>query len=117
MAKAVSRVGVLLVDPCGNKCQYRLSFQFQTSNNAAEYEVLILGLQLTHQLGVKDLIIHIDSWLVAKQMNGEYEVNEAMLKIYHSVAVQLLVRFNKVQIKYLARSDNTCAGFNKVQIK
>ncbi|KAA3487312.1 rve domain-containing protein/RVT_3 domain-containing protein [Gossypium australe] len=40
---------------------YRLSFGFQTSNNISEYEALILGLQLAHQLGAKDIIVHTDS--------------------------------------------------------
>ncbi|KAA3467173.1 gag-pol polyprotein [Gossypium australe] len=60
--------------------------------------------------GVKDLAIHTDSQLVAKQMNGEYGVKEAMLKKYHAIAAQLLAGFDKVQIKQLPISDNTRAN-------
>ncbi|KAA3483365.1 rve domain-containing protein/RVT_3 domain-containing protein [Gossypium australe] len=60
-AKAGSRTRVLLVDPNKNEWQYGLSFGFQAYNNAAEYEVLTLILQLALQLGVRKLIIHIDS--------------------------------------------------------
>ncbi|XP_040957772.1 uncharacterized protein [Gossypium hirsutum] len=108
-SKAGSGAGVLLIDPSGNEWQYGLSFEFQMSNNIAEYEVSISGLQLARQLRVMDLVIHTDSQLVAKQMNGDYEVKEAMLKKYHSVAAQLLIRFDKAQIKQLPRSDNTRA--------
>ncbi|XP_016718685.1 uncharacterized protein [Gossypium hirsutum] len=66
------------------------------------------GARLACQLRVNDLVIHIDSQLVAKQMNGEYEIKDAVLKKYHSVATQLLIGFDKVQTKQLPRSDNTC---------
>ncbi|KAA3474422.1 RNA-directed DNA polymerase-like protein [Gossypium australe] len=78
-----------------NEWQYRLSFDFQTFNNVAEYEALILGLQLAPRLRVKELIIYIDSQFVAKQMNDEYEVKKPSLKKYHAIAVQLLAQFDK----------------------
>ncbi|KAK5838840.1 hypothetical protein PVK06_007582 [Gossypium arboreum] len=62
---STARIGpgarVLLVDPDKNEWQYGLSFGFQASKNAAEYEALISGLQLALQLGARKLIIHIDS--------------------------------------------------------
>ncbi|KAA3465919.1 reverse transcriptase [Gossypium australe] len=42
-------------------------------------------------------------------MGGEYEVNESILKKYHSIATQLLVGFDKIQLKQLSRKDNTRA--------
>ncbi|KAA3477241.1 Retrovirus-related Pol polyprotein from transposon 297 family [Gossypium australe] len=60
---------------------------------------LVLRLQLACQLGANDLIIHTNSQLVAKQVNGEYNVKEAVLKKYHTMATQLLTGFKKDQIK------------------
>ncbi|KAA3477202.1 rve domain-containing protein/RVT_3 domain-containing protein [Gossypium australe] len=57
---------VLLIDPTENEWKYGLSFGFQTSNNAIEYEALLSGLQLARQLGVKDLVVHINSQLMVK---------------------------------------------------
>ncbi|KAA3469773.1 Integrase, catalytic core [Gossypium australe] len=64
--KIGSGVGALVIDSDGNEWQYGLSFGFQTSNNIAEYEELISGLQLAYQLEARDLIIHTNSQMVAK---------------------------------------------------
>ena len=41
-----SGAGLLLKDPHGEMCSYALQFDFAVSNNEAEYEALIVGLQL-----------------------------------------------------------------------
>ena len=43
---------------------YRLNFQ--CSNNIAEYEALLLGLQLLKKLGTKRITIHGDSELIIR---------------------------------------------------
>ncbi|KAA3456870.1 rve domain-containing protein/RVT_3 domain-containing protein [Gossypium australe] len=104
-----SGAGVLLVYPSKNEWQYRLSFGFQISNNTTKYEALMSRLQLAHQFGVRDLIVHTDSQLVAKQIINEYEVNESVLKKYHSIAAQFLVGFDRIQVKQLSKKDNMYA--------
>ncbi|KAL6202213.1 hypothetical protein ACLB2K_025922 [Fragaria x ananassa] len=47
-----SGVGIILEIPDGFKHEYVLKFQFQSSNNAAEYEALIGGLQLARDIGM-----------------------------------------------------------------
>lgn len=43
-------------------------------------------------------------------MSGEYEMKEPILKKYHSIAVQLLTGFDKVQAKQLSIKDNSEAN-------
>ncbi|KAK5775691.1 hypothetical protein PVK06_043614 [Gossypium arboreum] len=64
---------------------------------------------LARQHGVRELVVHTNSQLVIKQLNGDYEVNESRLKKYQSIATQLLAGFDKVQVKQVLRSDNTRA--------
>ncbi|KAA3461729.1 protein NYNRIN-like [Gossypium australe] len=109
MTKTGSGVGELLLDPKGNKWQYEFSFGFQTSNNAIEYKALVSGLQLARQHGVRELVVHTNSQLVVKQLNGDYEIKELGLKKYHSIATQLLTGFDKEQVKQIPRSDSTQA--------
>ncbi|KAA3487315.1 Retrovirus-related Pol polyprotein from transposon 17.6 [Gossypium australe] len=59
------------------------------------YEAFVSGLQLARQLGMRQLIVHTNFQLVAKQLNDEYEVNESGLKKYHGIATQLLGGFDK----------------------
>ncbi|GMI95742.1 hypothetical protein HRI_003243500 [Hibiscus trionum] len=77
-------VGILLTGP--NTCEewkYITTFSFPISNNTAEYEALIDGLELAIRLRVEHIQIFTDSQLVARQMLGEYEVHEEMLDRYY----------------------------------
>jgi ribonuclease HI len=48
---------------------------FCHTNNIAEYERLIMGLQLAKDLGIQQLLIRGDSQLVAKQVHKEFNSN------------------------------------------
>nr|GEU51998.1 reverse transcriptase domain-containing protein [Tanacetum cinerariifolium] len=50
-----SSVGLILTSPKGTQFTYALRFQFAASNNEAEYEALIAGLQIAAQMGVKNV--------------------------------------------------------------
>ena len=47
-----SRAGLILTSPEGIDIEYELRFGFHTSNNEAEYEAVIVGLNLAHSLEV-----------------------------------------------------------------
>ena len=53
--------------------EYALKFGFQASNNEAEYEVVIVGLNLAHSMEVDQLEICSDSQLVVKEIEDSYE--------------------------------------------
>ncbi|GKF55842.1 reverse transcriptase domain-containing protein, partial [Tanacetum coccineum] len=50
-----SGAGLILTRPEGTEFTYALRFQFTTSNNKAEYEALIAGLQIAAQMGVRNV--------------------------------------------------------------
>ena len=58
--------GLILTSPEGIDIEYALRFRFHTSNNEAEYEAVIAGLNLAHSLEVDRLEISSDSQLVVK---------------------------------------------------
>ena len=49
------------------------------TNNEAEYEALILGLEIAIQMGIEDLHILGDSQLIINQVEGEYKVYKPKL--------------------------------------
>ena len=53
--------------------EYALIFKFQASNNEAEYEAVIVGLNLAHSMEADQLEICSDSQLVVKQIEDSYE--------------------------------------------
>ena len=61
-----SRAGLILTSPKGIDIEYALRFGFQASNNEAEYEVVIAGLNLAHSMEVDQLEVCSDSQLVVR---------------------------------------------------
>jgi ribonuclease HI len=45
--------GVVLIPPEGNTLKYAIQLEFPATKNIAEYEVLVTGLQLAKDLGIR----------------------------------------------------------------
>ena len=54
-------IGVVLKSPKGDKLKYASRLQYQKTNNEAEYEVLLKGLELAKSVGVESIIVQGDS--------------------------------------------------------
>ncbi|XP_059623194.1 uncharacterized protein LOC132266356 [Cornus florida] len=63
-----SGAGIVLISPTGNQISFSLFLDFRCSNNQAEYEVMIIGLEILLEMTVKDVHIVGDSSLT-KAMN------------------------------------------------
>ena len=68
-----SGVGLIPTSLEGIDIKYALRFGFQASNNEAEYEAVIAGLNLAHSMEVDQLEVCNDSQLVVKQIEDTYE--------------------------------------------
>ncbi|GJU75752.1 reverse transcriptase domain-containing protein [Tanacetum coccineum] len=96
--------GVVLTDPEGTKFTYALRFQFEATNNEAEYEALIVGLWIAEKMGVQNLQVNIDSKLVANQVNGTYVAKETDMIKYLEKVKTLASAFWEFSIKQVPRS-------------
>ena len=59
-------MGLILTSPDEIDVEYALRFGFQASNNEAEYEAVIVGLNLAHSMKAYQQEICNDSQLVVK---------------------------------------------------
>jgi ribonuclease HI len=107
--KEMSGAGVILVSPEKDKFEYALQLRFRATNNEAEYEALLTGLQLSKSMGIKALIVKSDSQLIVGQMKGEYEAKEDRMKKYLMVVKDLLTHFEKVELLQIPKEDNVAA--------
>ena len=62
----------MLQSPEGLIIEQALTFDFKASNNEAEYEALIAGLDGAKILGAQQLVVFSDSQLVTNQLAGDY---------------------------------------------
>jgi len=85
----------------------------ETTNNEAEYQAVIFALKKLKQLIGKEkakseaeLEIHLDSELLANQLNGEYKIKEKNLQKLFLELWNLKQDFKKVYFKHIPREDN-----------
>ncbi|XP_073305774.1 uncharacterized protein [Primulina huaijiensis] len=82
-------VGVVLVAPSEEKIKLALRIDSRVTNNEAEYEAVLSGLQAVREVGASRVIIYSDSQLVAQQIKGTYETkDEKMLKYLRLIAAR-----------------------------
>lgn len=66
------------------------------TNNQAEYHALHMALEYAADIKIEEVICHLDSELVAKQLKGEYGIKNAELQRLNSQVKMLLKSFKKV---------------------
>ena len=93
----------------GIDVEYALRFGFQASNNEAEYEAVIVGLNLAHSMEVDQLEVSSDSQLVVKQIEDSYEARGEKMILYIKKVRELLKKFIRVQVKHVPRVENSRA--------
>ena len=81
-------------------------FLGQATNNEAEYQALILGLQRALSCGAQELRIHMDSELLVRQLNGLYRVKNPRLALFFRQVQDLLLKFSKYAIIHIPREQN-----------
>ena len=64
LMKTGAGVGLLFISPLGVHMRYMVRLHFAASNNVAEYEALINGLQVAIELGARHLDVRGDSRLI-----------------------------------------------------
>ncbi|XP_075653832.1 uncharacterized protein LOC142624181 [Castanea sativa] len=101
--------GVVLQSPEGDEIECMVCLDFPITNNEAEYEALIAGLDLAKAVGASNMVIHCDSQVVTNQVNGDYECKGEKMKKYLE---QTKRRVNELQAKIvqIPRGENEQAG-------
>ncbi|GKU90476.1 hypothetical protein SLEP1_g4466 [Rubroshorea leprosula] len=88
-----SGAGALLIGPDGYQSEHALKFNFDATNNMAEYETLLLGLllglQLALELKISAIQVYSDSQLVVNQINSICEVVGLVMVKYVALVVEL----------------------------
>ncbi|GKV47203.1 hypothetical protein SLEP1_g54121 [Rubroshorea leprosula] len=101
-----SGAGALLIGPEGYRSEHALKFNFDATNNMAEYEALLLGLQLALELKISAIQVYSDSQLVVNQINSICEVIDPVMGKYVALVAELKCKFQKFCLSKIPRPEN-----------
>lgn len=102
-------IGAVIFDPEGETVVEISGAIGEATNNVAEYQALIAGLEAARDRDLDPLVVRLDSLLLVKQVTGEYRVKAAGLKPLARRAVRLLASFEDVEVEHVRRERNTVA--------
>ena len=99
----------MATDEQGNPLAERNRYVGETTNNVAEYQAVLLALELARELGASDVEVINDSELVARQIGGQYKVKQEHLKPLHREVMEELRRFDRWEVRPVRREHNVRA--------
>ncbi|GJU18298.1 reverse transcriptase domain-containing protein [Tanacetum coccineum] len=97
--------GLVLIDPSGMEYTYAIRLTFDSTNNEAEYQALLVGLQKAYKIKIQALKVKVYSKLVACQMNSEFVENSEGMEKYLAKAKEHATLFKTFSIENIPRNQ------------
>ncbi len=102
-------IGAVLAGPDGETVDVLADYIGEATNNIAEYQAMISGLELALDRGITKLAIFSDSELIIRQLEGAYRVKNEGLRPYYQQAKALLARLDEYRLNSIPRAANAHA--------
>nr|AAM74447.1 Putative retroelement [Oryza sativa Japonica Group] len=102
-------IGLVIISPRGANFEFAYTIKPYATNNQAEYEAVLKGLQLLMGVEADAVEIMGDSLLVINQLAGEYEWNDTIM-VYNVKCQELMKEFRPVTLKHVSREQNIDAN-------
>ena len=106
-----SGIGIVLKDEQGIVLTSIFGYIGKATNNIAEYTALIACLKLAQKKECRNLVVHSDSELLVRQMEGTYKVKEPRLRKFVEEAHALIgsagfqCKFRHITREYNSEAD------------
>ena len=102
-------IGAILISPEREYCPFTTRLNFDCTNNVAEFEACIMGLQAAIDKKVKNLKAYEDSALVIYQLRGDWLTRDSKMVLYHKLAMEMVDHFEVINFEYLPCEENQMA--------
>ncbi|KAM3303830.1 hypothetical protein P3S67_014861 [Capsicum chacoense] len=99
-------IRAVLVSETGQDYPISAKIRFPCTNNMAEYEACILGLRVTVDMDIKDLLVIGESYLLIHQVQGEWTTKNVKILPYVECVLELSKRFTKIEFKHVPQIQN-----------
>jgi ribonuclease HI len=99
---------VVFVSPCQETISLSYKLEFETTNNVAEYEALVLGLRVAKDMGIMEVEVFRDVELIVQQVKNAYRAKHPWLRSYKNEVWDLIDNFfSAFNISFVPREENT----------
>ncbi|TRO47819.1 ribonuclease HI family protein [Candidatus Bathyarchaeota archaeon] len=99
-------IGFLILSETGQILMVKSRYLGPRTNNQAEYEAIIEALETAAALHAEEVICHLDSQLVVKQITGEYQVKNAVLRKLWKKVQEVKSSFKKARFISVPRTNS-----------
>jgi ribonuclease HI len=99
-------IGIVLVSPSNVSFDFSSRLKTYCTNNQAEYEALLFGLELLNFMGVKHVKAFGDSQLVVQHVLEEYQCFDGTLNSYLEKCWSIIHPFDEFSIRLISRVEN-----------
>ncbi len=99
-------IGVVVLDPDGTEIATASRAIGRTTNNVAEYEALLVALELLEELSITRAEFNMDSQLIVRQLSGQYRVKDPKMKRMHQRVRVAMARLEHSQVHHVPREEN-----------
>ena len=103
-SKDGSGVGISLYNSFGKTFSFAFRLDFPCTNNKAEFEALILGLEKAHEAGCKKIIVFGDSELIINLVKKSYTPSNKLMRRYTTLACESAAKFLSFDISHVKRN-------------
>ena len=102
-----SGIGLLVRTETGDPVLAEHGYIGTATNNIAEYSALVALLKRARRWKCTRLVVHSDSELMVRQINGQYRVKDEVLRGFHAQVTKLLAGVSfPVEILHVSRGEN-----------
>ena len=101
--------GIVLISPSGEEKCFSFRLEFEATNNVAEYEALLLGLEIARDQKIKCLSVIGDSDLIVSQVKNQLAAKNNRLGDYRNIVWDTIEMFDAFAIQVVPREENTLA--------
>ncbi len=104
-----SGIGYAIYNSSGDIIQEGCEYIGIAVSGVAEYQAVLRGMEVAINLGIKNLEVRVDNLMIAKQMNGTYQVKNRELWPIHERIMALSVKIQQVKFVHVKREFNEIA--------
>ncbi len=103
-------IGVVLFSPNGSCFETSVRLEYPCTDNQAEYDALLFGLQVLESIGATHVKAFGDSELIVQQVAGVYKCFDGSLNRYLDQCLDIIANFDDFVIRHIARGENSRAN-------